>query len=321
MKVSALISAAIHLIIMILMYTGLPLFRDPEVLEQPRVIQVDIVEIADITNLPKAKPIPEEKPKEKEPEPEKPKPAPKPKPEPKAEPPKPEPKPEPEPAPKPEPSPEPEPEPIPEPEPETKPEPSPEPKPEVAKVEDVPVPKPRPKPRSKVANVKPEPKPKKEPEKKPEKKFDLSQISALLDKKKREQTSRKADETDTKKSQSAEKVTSSSSAGADASLPMSISERDAFRQQVERCWNPPTGSVNAEELIATVRISLNRDGTVKGQPEIVRSGAFRSRFEKIAAESAVRAVLQCQPYKLPAEKYERWRDTVLKFDPREMFGQ
>ncbi|MBE7637969.1 energy transducer TonB [Sneathiella sp. P13V-1] len=317
MKVSALISAALHLIILIVMYTGLPLFQDPEVLEQPRVIEVDLVEIADITNLPKPEPKPEKKPDPKpeppkpEPKPEPPKPAPKPEP-PKPEPPKPEPKPEP--VPEPEPAPEPEPEPVPTPKPEPKPEPKEEVKPEEKQALPVPKPRVRPKPETVKAETKKE-------EKKPEKKFDLSQISALLDKKKREKASQKTEESDTKKSQSAEKVTSSSSKGADRSLPLSISEKDAFRRQVEKCWNPPTGSVKAEDLIVTVKISLNKDGTVKGRPEIVRSGSYGNRFEKIAAESAVRAVLQCQPYKLPIAKFERWRDTVLKFDPREMFGQ
>ncbi|MEH6477111.1 MAG: cell envelope integrity protein TolA, partial [Sneathiella sp.] len=94
---------------------------------------------------------------------------------------------------------------------------------------------------------------------------------------------------------------------------------DAFKQQVQRCWNPPTGSVKAEDLIVRIRIALNRNGTVQGQPEILKSGNYKTRFERIAAESAVRAILSCQPYKLPIAKYERWRDTTLNFDPREMF--
>ena len=39
-----------------------------------------------------------------------------------------------------------------------------------------------------------------------------------------------------------------------------------------------------------------------------------------AADSAVRAVYQCQPYELPAEKYAVWRDMILNFDPRQMYG-
>ncbi len=288
MKVSALISAALHLIILVVMYTGLPLFQDPEVLEQPRVIEVDLVEIADITNLPK----PQSEPEEVKPEPPKPVPQ------------KPEPKPEPKPLP-----------PKPQaPEPEPKPEPKEEVKPEEKKAPPVPKPRVRPKPKT----VKDETK---KVEKKPEKKFDLSQISALLDKKKREKSSQKTEETDTKKSQSAGKVASSSSKGADHSLPLSISEIDALRQQVQKCWNVPTGSVNAEDLAVKLRISLDRDGKVQGRPEVIRSGSYRNNFEKIATESAIRAVLRCGPYRLPAAKYDRWKNVVLNFDPREMFGQ
>ncbi len=320
MKVSALISAALHLIILVVMYTGLPLFQDPEVFEQPRVIEVDLVEIADITNLPK----PQSEPEEVKPEPPKPVPQkPEPKPEPKPLPPKPQaPEPEPKPEPIPEPTPPTEPEPAPrnepEPAPVLKPEPKPEPKeevkPEEKKAPPVPKPRVRPKPKTVKAETK-------KVEKKPEKKFDLSQISALLDKKKQEKSSQKTEETDTKKSQSAGKVANSSSKGADRSLPLSISEIDALRQQVQKCWNVPTGSVNAEDLVVKLRISLDRDGKVQGQPEVIRSGSYRNNFEKIATESAIRAVLRCGPYRLPAAKYDRWKNVVLNFDPREMFGQ
>jgi colicin import membrane protein len=40
---------------------------------------------------------------------------------------------------------------------------------------------------------------------------------------------------------------------------------------------------------------------------------------QIAVESARGAVLKCQPYRLPAAKYEAWSDVEVKFDPKEMF--
>ena len=313
MKVSALISAALHLVILILMYTGLPLFQDPDILEESAIIEVEIVDISDITNLPKPTPEPEKE-AEKEPAP---KPEPKPVPKPESKPaPAPKPAPKPVPAPEPAPQPEPEPEPVPEPEPKVEPVPDPEPVPEAtAKV----VPKPRLKPTPKPApKAKPEPKVAETPKKK-ELKFDLNSISALLDKKKREQPAAETTESDTKKSQSAVKVPNSSTKGGDASLPLSLSEKDAFKRQVQKCWNPPTGSARAEDLVVTIKITLNPDGTVQGNPEIQRRGAFKTRFEEIAAESARRAILLCQPYQLPLDKYERWRETTLNFDPREMF--
>ena len=33
-----------------------------------------------------------------------------------------------------------------------------------------------------------------------------------------------------------------------------------------------------------------------------------------------RAVLRCQPYQLPPEKYEAWREINVNFDPRELLG-
>ena len=45
-----------------------------------------------------------------------------------------------------------------------------------------------------------------------------------------------------------------------------------------------------------------------------------SPFFQAAAESAVRAVFECQPYAMPPQKYDQWRDMVLNFDPRQMYG-
>ena len=39
-----------------------------------------------------------------------------------------------------------------------------------------------------------------------------------------------------------------------------------------------------------------------------------------APESALRAVRQCAPYNLPAEKYDAWKQVKVTFDPREMGG-
>jgi len=42
-------------------------------------------------------------------------------------------------------------------------------------------------------------------------------------------------------------------------------------------------------------------------------------FYRAAAESAVRAMIRCAPYRLPNDKFTT-QDTVLHFDPKEMFG-
>jgi hypothetical protein len=41
-------------------------------------------------------------------------------------------------------------------------------------------------------------------------------------------------------------------------------------------------------------------------------------FYKVLAESALRAVKLCQPLKVPATGFERWKDLQLNFDANEM---
>ena len=43
-----------------------------------------------------------------------------------------------------------------------------------------------------------------------------------------------------------------------------------------------------------------------------------SALGNAAAESALRAVRGCQPFHLPPESYEGWRDIEWVFDPRQM---
>ncbi|MDA1133214.1 MAG: cell envelope integrity protein TolA, partial [Proteobacteria bacterium] len=104
--------------------------------------------------------------------------------------------------------------------------------------------------------------------------------------------------------------------------PLSLSETDAFRAKVESCWSIPAGAREAADLVVTLRIFLNPDGSLAGRPEIVdgeRMNRPGGEFFRTAAESAIRAVLRCAPYEmLPAAKYDSWRDIRLTFDPREL---
>ena len=61
---------------------------------------------------------------------------------------------------------------------------------------------------------------------------------------------------------------------------------------------------------------LNQDGSLSGEPSVVNSG---DGFFQVAAESAMRAIRRCQPYKMPIAKYDVWKDVEVTFDPREMF--
>jgi colicin import membrane protein len=100
-------------------------------------------------------------------------------------------------------------------------------------------------------------------------------------------------------------------------MTMSVSEIDALRARIAQCWSPPPGGLGAEQIVIKLRLKLNEDGTLVGYPTVANSDS--SPFFRAAADSAVRAVYQCQPYELPSEKYALWRDMILNFDPSDMY--
>jgi hypothetical protein len=109
----------------------------------------------------------------------------------------------------------------------------------------------------------------------------------------------------------------------DRSKALTLSEIDAVRQQIARCWNLPAGAKDVEETVIDVSVTMNPDGMVREAH--LKGGGARMRtdsFYRAVAESALRAVLnpRCQPFKLPREKYDQWKNMTLSFNPREMFG-
>jgi len=100
-------------------------------------------------------------------------------------------------------------------------------------------------------------------------------------------------------------------------LTMSVNELDALRARISECWTPPPGGLGADAIVVKLRLKLNKDGTLEGYPAVTNQGS--SPFFQAAADSAVRAVYQCQPYVLPAAKYALWRDMILNFDPSSMY--
>lgn len=299
MRRNVIISVMLHAVIFAVAYTGLPIFSDaPELVDVP--ISVEIVNVTDVTNVPT-------KPKDVKVAA---KPAPTPPPKPPAPPPAPQGSVEQPPAPEPVPQ-------APEEKvailaaPENKPKveakPKPEPKPEPKKTETkkrspAPVPPRKPKAPDQFASVlktleelKTAPPPeKKEADKPAEPDFAQMMADAL--------------ETDKPRT--------------DIGPEMTISEIDLVRQQIHRCWNLPAGAKDAHKMLISIRIAMNPDGSVRTARVLDGARMGSDPFYRTMAESALRAVLnpRCQPFKLPPEKYDRWQNMKLNFDPRDMFG-
>jgi outer membrane biosynthesis protein TonB len=95
---------------------------------------------------------------------------------------------------------------------------------------------------------------------------------------------------------------------------------DALKSQIYQCWSPPVGAPNPSDLVVDFDLVLNQDGT----PGRATSDALSSgnTYPRAAAEAARRAIFQCQPYKLPPDRYSQWREiSPLRFDPRQMMNQ
>jgi len=163
--------------------------------------------------------------------------------------------------------------------------------------------KPTPKQQAKAAPPKP-------PEPKRERVFDQSQIAALLNK---QEPSRHAATGDTLNS------TASLGAPRGTAATLSQSELDALRARLTKLWNVQAGTERPEELIVDIRIRLTPDRRLAAPPEVVSRGS--SPRYRAAADAAMRAVLQAQPYDMlrPAT-YEQWKDMIVTFDPRQMFN-
>ncbi len=239
-------------------------------------------------------------------------------------------------APPPSPKPEPEPEKQQEPEPQPEPEPpkeeavaqasEPEPTPQEVMPDPVPEKKPEPK-----KEEKPEPKtPTVKPQRRPEapKKFDPNRLSALLDKKLKEdapqeKTEKKVDISEILKRQSSDKeVPPNPRADIDRGI-IATNLQGLIRSQIQPCWSVPAGSSGAPDLQVRIRVRFQPDGSLARPPEIIDGGRMSvtgQEYYRAAAESARRAIQRCSPLKLPPETYDIWRDTELTFDPKDMLG-
>jgi outer membrane biosynthesis protein TonB len=129
-----------------------------------------------------------------------------------------------------------------------------------------------------------------------ERHFDQTQIAALLDKR---DPTRQAAAGDTLNSNAA--LGLSKGTAADNSATWGA----MFKQQVERCWKKPYGGIESQKPQAAFAIRLKRDGTLEGSP--VPEGAPATPYLRVYQESALRAIIECQPYKLPAALYEEWK--------------
>jgi outer membrane biosynthesis protein TonB len=201
------------------------------------------------------------------------------------------PEPEPEPAePEPEPAqPEPEPEPI-APEPETESEPEPEPIPDEPDAEPEP--------------VEPEPEPEPDPEPQRQQGLDLDRLSSLVDRSRETSASRNAE-------------TGEARGAAGSGTAMTATLSDMMSSQIARCVRSSADAPSDMELGVQVSVRLNRDGTLSDAPRLTNEARVLGSpnpYLRVAGQRALRAVIDCAPYRMPAENYQQWRLLEVNVD-------
>jgi hypothetical protein len=140
--------------------------------------------------------------------------------------------------------------------------------------------------------------------------FDPSNIAALIDKSKIEEIDNIKKNND---------ITQDQDRNIESNK-LTLSEEDALKAQIFGCWSIPLGLPYNEDLLVRIKLKLEPDGSVT-KTEILdhaRMNKPGQGFYKVLAESALRAVKLCQPLRVPNTGYERWKELQLNFDAREM---
>lgn len=141
--------------------------------------------------------------------------------------------------------------------------------------------------------------------------FDSDKIAALL-------TKEKASGGGAKRSTDQASLGSTRTTGSTLSRSEIGELQGLIKEQMAKCWSPPTGVSEAGSLRISIEMTLDPSGALQGVPSIVEGGGGSS-VERVAAEAALRAVRRCSPYNLPSDKYEAWAEVKLNFDPSEMY--
>ncbi len=139
----------------------------------------------------------------------------------------------------------------------------------------------------------------------------IEEVTKNFDEKKNKDKKKKEVEVDKKKS-TPQKL----------GISLTISEEDAIRRHFEKCWNIPSGAREAGNLAAEIKVRFNKEGNVLDARILDINRMKRDRYFRTAAESALRAVLnpRCRNAPLPIDKYDKWKNITLNFDPKNVIG-
>jgi hypothetical protein len=95
---------------------------------------------------------------------------------------------------------------------------------------------------------------------------------------------------------------------------------NAIQNKMLRCWSKPPGRENWHNYTVRVDLKLKPDGKLSARPQVFErigaSGQNASDFSAFEL-SVLQALSACEPYVLPSDKYEFWREWRFRFNPQE----
>ncbi|GGI20137.1 protein TolA [Bradyrhizobium guangdongense] len=93
----------------------------------------------------------------------------------------------------------------------------------------------------------------------------------------------------------------------------------AFQGAVKRCFTPTYNGQDANQYEADIDIPMRIDGSLASEPVIVAVRGPSRSIAQAVAESAKRAIVQCQVYSfLPKQQYDSWKVIPMTFGLKDM---
>ena len=102
---------------------------------------------------------------------------------------------------------------------------------------------------------------------------------------------------------------------------LTMTEEQALQAQIYTCWSIPIGLVYVpEDMLVRIKLSLKPDGSIEDMEMLdhMKMNTPGKEMFRSLADSVSRAIRACNPLNMPTTGYERWKNIIFNFDATEM---
>ncbi len=93
--------------------------------------------------------------------------------------------------------------------------------------------------------------------------------------------------------------------------------RAQITSQMKRCWAEPVGGGAAVTVV--IAIKFNQNGSVSSTKLISPNGIGANTAQKIAIDNALKAIRDCSPFNLPANRFNEWGNiNTMQFNTKQL---